>query len=366
MALLGIMVCSDDHHRVRPIQDESYYRTCCEIAAAQRMTAFVFSPQAIDWEREQAVGYTFSQRLNKWVKKRFRLPQLIYDRCFYKNRKQYTQYVATVSQLRQRHDIRFLGHPLRGKLAIYKTLLRDETLKGHLPHTAPYREQHLIKRLRTDGQAFLKPVSGSHGKGALHIKRLADSYEIKGRTAHNKPFAIALRGDAQLIRWLKRFMRLRNYIMQPYLTLLTKAGEAYDIRSLMQKNDTGRWKHTGMAVRKGMPGSMTSNLHGGGKAEEVLPFLEDAFGMPLGRLMQQHIVELSHAISLCLERYYGRLFELGIDYGIDQQGQIWVLEVNSKPGRAIFTHLQNSELRKASLRNPIHYARYIYDRQLGG
>lgn len=365
MALLGMMVCMDDDN-IWPTQDEGYYRTCCEMAISQRMIAYMFAPQAIDWKREQVIGYTLSKSTNSWIKKWFRLPQIVYDRCFYKNRKQYRHYVTTVSQLRQRHDIRFLGHPLRGKWTIYNTLIRDTSIQKHLPYTVPYNEQRFLKWLQVDEQAFLKPVSGSHGKGTLHVKRLVDHYQIKGRTAYNKPFALTLRGKPLLLDWLERFMRHRSYIVQPYLTLTTKAGEAFDIRSLMQKNDTGRWKHTGMAVRKGLPGSMTSNLHGGGKAEEVLPFLEGAFGMPLARAIEQHIVDLSQAISLCLERYYGRLFELGIDYGIDQQGRIWVLEVNSKPGRAIFTHLQNSELRNASLRNPIHYARYIYDRQLGG
>lgn len=365
MALLGMMVFMDDD-MTWPVHDEGYYRACCLIASAQRMTAYMFSPQAIDWERERILGYTFNPESNTWVKKRFRLPQLVYDRCFYKNRAQFMQYVTAVSSLKHKHNVTFLGHPLRGKWSIYNTLRREQAIKDHLPNTVAYSERHLLRWLQADGQVFLKPVSGSHGKGTLHMKYVAGLYEINGRTMHNKPFAITWQEERLLMRWLRQFMRHRHYIIQHYLTLQTKDGEAFDIRSLMQKDDTGRWQHTGMAVRKGSPGSMTSNLHGGGRAEEVLPFLEGAFGLRSAQLLYQQMIHLSEAISLCLERYYGRLFELGIDYGIDQHGHIWVLEVNSKPGRAIFTHLQNMELRKASLRNPIHYARYIYDRQLGG
>ena len=52
--------------------------------------------------------------------------------------------------------------------------------------------------------------------------------------------------------------------MQPYLDL-SHHGHPFDIRALVQ-NKHGRWTLTGCMVREGAEGSLTSNLHGGGKA----------------------------------------------------------------------------------------------------
>jgi hypothetical protein len=60
-----------------------------------------------------------------------------------------------------------------------------------------------------------------------------------------------------------------------------------------------------------------------------------------------------------LESCHGRLVELGIDFGVDLDGYIWILEVNSKPGRSIFTYLQDDKARNRALENPIRYAKYL-------
>jgi hypothetical protein len=114
-----------------------------------------------------------------------------------------------------------------------------------------------------------------------------------------------------------------------------------------------------MAVRRGQDGSLTSNLHGGGIAEPAGPFLARQFDAEKARSILSKLRELSVEIPEALENCHGRLAELGIDFGVDIQGNIWILEVNSKPGRSIFTYLEDPQARSKAVTNPIHYARFL-------
>nr|WP_284646839.1 YheC/YheD family protein [Paenibacillus chinjuensis] len=97
------------------------------------------------------------------------------------------------------------------------------------------------------------------------------AFSVRGRDARNRRVAHGFGDAAALLRWLRRFTGRRSYLVQPYLQLHDASGDAYDVRSLVQKDGAGRWQLTGMAVRQGQGGSLTSNLHGGGKAEAAGP-----------------------------------------------------------------------------------------------
>lgn len=71
------------------------------------------------------------------------------------------------------------------------------------------------------------------------------------------------------------------------------------------------------------------------------------------------IDQLSANIPIHLESHFGRLAELGIDFGVDQQGKVWILEVNSKPGRSSFFKIGDVISARKSIENPIGYARYL-------
>ncbi|WP_368784377.1 YheC/YheD family protein, partial [Acinetobacter baumannii] len=57
-----------------------------------------------------------------------------------------------------------------------------------------------------------------------------------------------------------------------------------------------------------------------------------------------------------LEQRHGRLVELGIDIGIDRQGKVWLIEVNSKPGRASFRRIEGGKYYREVRLNPLRYA----------
>ncbi len=154
--------------------------------------------------------------------------------------------------------------------------------------------------------------------------------------------------------------------MQPYLRLNTPDGRPYDLRMLIQKNERGEWVTTGMAIRTGKPHTLTSNLHGGGRAERAVPFLLRHFRRDQVEGILKKIRWLAAVVPPHIERHHGRLLELGLDVGIDTDGRVWLLEVNSKPGRSVFILTGQKDVYRRATLLPIRVAHAIFNRQTGG
>jgi hypothetical protein len=362
---LGIMVAELPGEP--PFANAASYRALCLLGLKAGIEVFVFSPNRIDWNREQVSGYSCVIGKKEWIKQSCALPDMIYDRCFFTSEASYRNYRRQLLQLRSRPSIHFLGHGLPGKWEVMQILRREAYFHRFLPDTRPLVHlQEVLDWLEIKSEIFLKPQGGSQGKGTVYIKKDSKSavqFTLNGRDSLNQPFRLVFDNSGALKLWLKSFVGRRKYLLQEYLRLHTENGIAYDIRSLVQKNGHGYWELTGMGVRCGQPGSVTANLHGGGSAFETAPFLQCLFDKEQVTEQMNTLMELSSKVPLALESAYGRLAELGIDLGIDRNGHIWLLEVNSKPGRSLFTLLPDKAVQKSSKENPILYAAFLLQSQ---
>ena len=60
----------------------------------------------------------------------------------------------------------------------------------------------------------------------------------------------------------------------------------------------------------------------------------------------------------------GTIGEIGYDVGIDKNGQLWLFEANSKPGRSIFKHPKLKDYDQLSRSLPISFALYLTKRSI--
>jgi len=357
----GIMACESEGFP--PFGERQFYRHLCKLGRSLGMETFVFSPHQVDPDTKTVTAYTYLSEQGGWQKKVYPLPQLIYDRSFPSRKGRYGSHRLAVRRMLALQPVRFLGHGLKGKWEVHRALHRDPELRPYLPKTERLQGRNqLLRWLRDRGQAFLKPVNGSHGKGTLHISRRDSGYRIQARTATNRPLEVSFASARPLLLWVSRFIGRRSYLIQQYLELTGSEGGVFDIRSLVQKNGRGLWELTGMAVRKGGSGSITSNLHGGGTAEAIKPFLEREYGSEKALSIESSLRFLSEKIPPALEAVNGRMAELGLDLGVDRDGKVWVIEVNSKPGRSVFHRLCEKKAEWSSVRNPVAYANHLLRR----
>ncbi|NBI28267.1 YheC/YheD family endospore coat-associated protein [Chengkuizengella marina] len=361
---LGIMV--SDLNTALSDGSQNFYKRLCVFGLKLKITVLIFALHQIQWEKNQLTGVVYKNK--KWITKTFPIPTLIYDRCFIDSQEQFLLYRKQLLMIKNNKKVQFLGNRLMDKWSVYDVLKSKPYIKNVLPKTELYKNTGTIKQwLDSQNEFILKPINGSHGKAILHIKKNNhNDYVIRGRDKNNVPLDVTYEKYTSLANSIQQFIQKRKYVIQQYLQLKTKSDTSFDIRALVQKNGSGHWQFTGMAVRCGQPGSLTSNLHGGGFVREVRPFLINEFGETKTVQIMNSIHKIVEQLPAVLETHFGRLSELGIDLGVDSLAKVWLLEANSKPGRSIFNHLKDKNLKNRSIQLPIYYANYLLYRQLGG
>ncbi|MDA8234749.1 MAG: hypothetical protein M0Z31_08140 [Clostridia bacterium] len=72
-------------------------------------------------------------------------------------------------------------------------------------------------------------------------------------------------------------------------------------------------------------------------------------------VVAERIKQLVFAVARALDEKLGPFGELGLDVGIDNEGQVWLIEVNSKYSRHVFP----KEIRTISILRNLEYACWL-------
>ncbi|MFC4075790.1 YheC/YheD family endospore coat-associated protein [Salinithrix halophila] len=364
--LLGVIVCRSK--RVTPpFQEAGYFKQLAREGKPLGIEVIVFCPMDVDWSKQQVIAWKYNAKAGQWIQGRFPLPPLIYDRCYYTDSRHYLTYKPHVVRLANHPRVQLLGRPLGGKLTTQEMLSKNPILRPYLPpmlkFSSPTDVQEALHRF---GTVLIKPNGGSHGRGVAAIWPDGDTFRLKGRSLSNQTFRYRLKSKSALTDWINHFVGSTRYVIQPCLALTTVDGHPFDLRILVQKDGRGNWVTTGMAIRSGAPNTLTSNLHGGGKAEKAVPFIQRHFPKPLAEEILTKVQRLALEVPRQIEREHGRLLELGLDIGIDRKGRVWLLEANSKPGRSVFLRTGEKEIRRQSVKQPMLYAHTLFQGLKGG
>ncbi|MDQ8739191.1 YheC/YheD family protein [Paenibacillus sp. LHD-38] len=363
MVILGIVVASITLDREsKPILPEpSFYRALSLAGKQLGIDVYVFAAEGFPMHSKQLFGYRWEQ--NRFTRQPVPLPDIVYDRCFFTDAGQRLGCRRMLSKLTQIKPHRLLNGTLPAKLTVYEALKGQSLLEKHLPHTLPFIAAKQLLRLaeQHSGGMILKPSSGMQGRGIVHVTRclLERSTLVTGRSRQNNSFTIAFTEDQAFEKWITRFVKHSSYLIQPYLELSGEDNKPFDVRALIQKDEKSSWSISGVAVRTGQEGSLTSNLHGGGGAHAASQLLSAKIGKSKAERLLEQIHTISKQTAERLENKFGRLAELGLDYGIDKSGRLWLLEANSKPGRSSFQIIGDHEAERFSIERPLLYARTL-------
>ncbi len=356
--LVGIM--SVRRPGIRPFAEGGYF---CELMAAGRrlgLRVIAFSPLDIDWSRRQVYGFTYHRGIG-WRSAYYPIPTVIYDRLF-PGKGSWQAYWRAAGRLRRLRRVRFMGKGLHGKWQMYRIVRRDEQLSRYLPEThRAYNFSVIAAMLHKYSVIFLKPMFGSGGTGIIRVSRSRTGYIVRGkhgtgRYKLNVPSVAGLRVALSGIN--------SRYLVQQGLKLNYLHGSTYDVRVIAQKNGQGKWQVSGMAARIGRKGSITSNLHTGGIARTVESIVKQCFPEQADQIIEQ-INEMAIGIADLMDRKAGPVCDLGLDLGIDVTGRIWLIEVNSKPGRKVFRWTRDRAARRRSVQTPMEYARFLLEQDRG-
>lgn len=349
METLGIMSLSEN-------SEEEYFTEIAIRADVQGIICCRFIPSNIDPITNIVTGNVFDTTTKQWRKDEFLIPNVLYDRCFYGEDVHSKQCISIVSWLKGRDDIFFLGYGLPNKFELYNVLIHSP-LHPYLPSTKLIIYSEMVnEELSTYKSIVLKPINGSQGNGIYFIKQIGRSITVKTYT--RKKHVQKVFTDQKMFGvWINSLLTKMDYLVQPYLELTNQQNEPFDIRILLQKESNGNWAERGRGIRTGHPDGIISNISAGG---HICPI--DRWKAQLSLSQQEYlemeINDILANIPLCLEESFLPLFELGIDIGVAKNGSIWILDINSKPGRKVIletNHAVKDELYEA----PILYSKTL-------
>lgn len=353
--LVGIMTTRKAG--VRPFAEGRFFRELSQAARLVGVRLIVFSPLDINWGQGSVLGFAYRKGVG-WQAKHYPVPRVVYDRLF-PSRGHWGLYFGQVARMRKAFRVTMMGRGLHGKWQMYRIVKRYEDLRPYLPETRLGSVRNITIMLSRYETIFVKPVFGSGGKGIASIRRLGGGYVVH-RVGHPRLRVSSLAGAMVALGGLNR-----RYLIQQGLKLNYLRGSTFDIRAIVQKNGEGQWQVSGKAVRVGRRGNITSNLHTGGRAYDVASVLQRSFPGKAEEI-EQELDKLAIRVAEVMNKHAGPLCDLGLDMGVDVSGKVWLIEVNSKPGRKVFLQIGDREGRQRAVRTLMEYAKYLGEQRSQG
>lgn len=219
------------------------------------------------------------------------------------------------------------GHkPVASKYRKTWPFLRHQLLSRHIPETCWYNSESMMKTLAKYRVVFLKPDTGSLGRGIIRLANLAGSEcEIRwGASTEILPME-------KTESFLKGVMeRQRKYIIQQGITLATFQGCPFDMRIVLQR-PYQTWQLSLTSAKVALrPDAIVTNVARGAKDYPLTEILSayDQVRDPMAMLRE--VIDLAHqGASLLGAEFPIRI--IGFDMAVDINGKLWFLEANTRP-----------------------------------
>jgi hypothetical protein len=339
LGTLGIMV-SMNNQRKRVLKKYLSFHSI-------RLKLFCFTPSDIDWDRKMIKGLHLNNR--KWTESTFPFPKVIYNRCYNPEKGVISQLESHIGSNRCFNQITQFE-----KLEVHRLLSR--WLSPHLPDTFPYERETLEHLLNLHKLVYVKPRHGNMGKGVYRVER-KDNGEFTVSSHHILPTAIV--GDIRLLQEeMDRLIGTTPYLIQKGIYTKLFNDRSFDIRVLVQKNKSGQWTATNVVSRIAYKGCfntsicervcLTQNLLKRLYPQQIVRNMMNVFYNI--SLRSAEIIEIDSGVHLC---------EASVDLALDNEGHVWIIEVNGKPQKSLYDGI--SYKKKAVYSRPIEYGKYLHN-----
>lgn len=361
--LVGIFTSGFTSFPMRPIGERTmFFAKLLSVKKNIGAIPFVFGEQHINWEQGTINGLFYYK--DGWVNIEVPYPNAIYDRL--PNRKTERQkHLQTVkTRLQKEYFIPWYNPGFFNKLDISERLQQTHVEK-YLPETHPFTSFSIIERMLADyGHVYMKPINGSLGLGIHQIiyDRKDEAYYCRYRDKKNVNRLQKFSSLEALSRHVFKNRNLNGMLIQQGIHLIRSDQRHIDFRVHTNKNEQGEWIISALAAKVAGRGSVTTHVKSGGMiktAEEIFTTEEEQ--KRAVEALSKAALEISESLESSVE---GLIGEIGFDLGLDRQGNVWLFEANSKPGRSIFKHPQLREFDLLTRKLSLSYAVFLTEKSL--
>jgi glutathione synthase/RimK-type ligase-like ATP-grasp enzyme len=359
--LIGVMISRFLHKSTnRPFGPATAF--CLEMTEACRQAGaslFFFTPKEMKTTGNSISGYAFYQ--DSWIKKTFPIPHVIYNRLTSRRYDNLAHVQQSLQKFKTKYHTKIFNEKYLNKTEVFQALRKEESVRNYLPESHHFKNCEMLETMAHRYESlFLKPITGSLGKGIIKIqKKNAHQYECHFAQTHGvrKQKFSSIKA---LHRALLPRLRKQNYQIQQGLKLLTVQSRPIDFRALVQKNEQGKWAITSIVGRIASPQHFVSNVARGGSMSKVKVALAKsslrAQTSSILHKLRQATLRIAQGIEQHIPSHFG---ELGIDLAVDRHSRVWLIEVNSKPSKDDNTALDSEVKIRPSVKNVVKYAKFL-------
>ncbi len=324
---------------------------------------FIFTPGSINWVNKTTRGFLYRQinaEHGMWVSSLYPLPDVVYDRIASRAGEARAQIKNTKKKLMNMPYLKYFNPSFLNKWIVHKLLVGDEKLAPYLPETHLLNLSNLKYMISKYRTLYLKPCNGSLGSGIIKVNCHEDgklSYTVYKNGRHNGRTGT----PADLLRRTFNVRDGRSYLVQQGIALATFQDSIFDIRVIYQKNEVGEWQISKLFARVAPRGTSVANLSRGGRPETSKKVFAKVLNKNKNIIKEKNeeLRNLCNKVATSLENNSKKLYgELGLDIGIDKNGNLWLIEVNSKPRKTTETELSQGIVRN-TFRRPLQYGIFL-------
>lgn len=355
--LIGVLLPRQYASADRPYGSMTAF--CQELHVASRIyggLVYFFTPDGIT--SSEVIGLRSASR--RFVRMQFPIPDIVYNRLTTRkleNTDSVQQFFTEVKSRRQGHvfNERFLD-----KNDVFYALARNASIRQYLPESHLFTNfaqlNNMSRRYRS---VFLKPVTGSLGKGIIRVTR-ANGRILCQYASMNSTITRTSSSLKKAFVTIRSKVQGKRYLIQQGLTLISIQDRPVDFRALVQKNSKGKWTLTSIVGRIAGSRNFVSNLARGGTLCTARSALAQS-NLPSSLLAAVYVrlkraaVEIAEALDAEMPWHFA---ELGIDLAVDVHGKVWLLEVNSKPSKMEGTPISSGKIRP-SVKKTLLYSRLL-------
>jgi hypothetical protein len=314
----------------------------------------VFAINKVDKESHLIEGYCYNPVKKNWQKGVFPYPSAIY------------RTIGLCAEWKN-HFLSVIGDKIFnsrffGKWEMYQWFSNEPEINPSIPYTILYHSPgDVFEMLERFSKVYIKPVLGLQGRGIVRV-RIENKEFIFEYRENNENCIVNLKTPDEASEYIQRRFHQGKYLIQQAVDLLEYKGKLIDFRCVLQKNQSNAWVCQAIIGRSGVKDSIVSNISCGGAAFTGENILRKVMAISEENIDDVKKKMVAFAIMICnkLDQYGINCGTLGLDIGIDQQGRLWLIEINNRdpdPGIALDIHDLN--LYYTLKTGPLLYAKFL-------
>ncbi|MBU9723620.1 MULTISPECIES: YheC/YheD family protein [Bacillaceae] len=322
---------------------------------------YFFTLKKVDFINKNITGVFYNHKTGRWGEKKFPIPHVIYRRTASLNKPKYSR----LKKLLKDHKVKRLNYENSfNKWKVYQGLSQLEDMTPYLPVTKRYNSKVGIKKmLKNYTTVYLKAYKSARGKQIMRVKKI-NSNKFEYSYYSKKLVRKNVRTYKELFNKVDDYFYTDEILMQPGIDLLSYGNRLVDFRAEVQRNGKGNIEIIAISARAGSESSPITT--------HAFSYPYDYFFKTLMKydeqefsLLEKKVKEFLETTYKSIESIYGKCGEIGIDFGIDQEGDIWYIECNSMSAKVSLKKAFGDDGMRMSYVALLEYAKYIANNKGG-